>query len=60
MYTYIYIYIYIYIHTYIHTFVFVDSRNLPQPVARYLLRRWTGNPPESLNGLTYNPLNLLW
>ena len=28
----------------------------PDPVARCLLRRWTGDPPETLNGLTCNPL----
>ena len=30
----------------------------PDPVARCLLRRWTGDPPETLNGLTSNPLSL--
>ena len=32
----------------------------PDPVARCLLRRWTGDPPETLNGLTSNPLSLMW
>ena len=61
--------VYIYIHTYIyHIFVFLevgcDSVSLylqfPDPVARCLLRRWTGDPPEALNGLTSNPLSLMW
>ena len=25
-----------------------------------LLRRWTGDPPETLSGLTSNPLSLMW
>ena len=25
-----------------------------------LLRRWTGDPPETLNGLTSIPLSLMW
>ena len=32
----------------------------PDPVARCLLRRWIGDPPETLNGLTCSPLSLMW
>ena len=76
IYVYIYIYIYIYtciyicIYIYIYIYLFLlggvgcDSVSLylqfPDPVARCLLRRWTGDPPETLNGLTSNPLSLMW
>ena len=68
---YIYIHMYIHICMYVYTFLFYffvwgvgcDSVSLylqfPDPVARRLLRRWIGDPPETLNGLTSNPLSLM-
>ena len=66
----LYIYIYTYIHTcaYIYTYIYIyilfwPSRSSFQgldPVARCSLRRRTGDPPETLNGLTCNPLSLTW
>ena len=49
------------IHTYIHTYIFFSFLFLTQrvfPTSTWcLLRRWTGNPPETLSGLTSNPLS---
>ena len=64
---------YIYTYTYMSTHLYIifawggvgcDSVSLylqfPDPAARCLLRRWTGDPPETLNGLTSNPRSLMW
>ena len=53
MYMYVCIHIYIYIYTYLTQRVFPTS-------SWCLLRRWTGDPPDTLNGLTSNPLSLMW
>ena len=69
IYTYIHTYIHVYVYIYIYIYIYCggvgcDSVSLylqfPDPVARCLLRRWTGDPPETLNGLTSNPLSLMW
>ena len=57
--TYVRMYIYIYIYIYIH-FSFFDPEGLPYKFLVFLLRRWTGDPPETLSGLTSNPLSLMW
>ena len=64
MYVYVCVYIYIYIYYLFGGEVDCDSASLylqfPDPVARCLRRRWAGDPPETLNGLTCNPLSLMW
>ena len=37
-----------------------DPEGLPYKFLVFLLRRWTGDPPETLSGLTSNPLSLTW
>ena len=61
VYIYICIHIYIYIYTCIYVYVYIFFSFLTQrvfPTSTWcLLRRWTGDPPETLSGLTSNPLS---
>ena len=41
------------------SFSFLTQRVFPTS-SWCLLRRWTGDPPETLSGLTSNPLSLMW
>ena len=69
-----YTYMHTYVHKYIHRererdiairnmcvyiFLFLTQRVFPTS-SWCLLRRWTGDPPETLSGLTSNPLSLMW
>ena len=48
---------YISIYTYtIYIYIFLTQRVFPTSTW-CLLRRWTGDPPETLSGLTSNPLS---
>ena len=58
--THIYIYIYIYIYVCVYFLICFDPESLPYKFLVFLLRRWTGDPPETLSGLTSNPLSLMW
>ena len=56
IYIYIYTHIHTHIHIYIYVFLFLTQRVFPTSTW-CLLRRWTGDPPETLSGLTSNPLS---
>ena len=54
----VHVYIYIYIYIFLYFFLFSFLTQLVFPTSTWcLLRRWTGDPPETLSGLTSNPLS---